>query len=285
MLVKVKKFLAKTLKSARKNSKENLSTTNQDTIVSKSSFSKCAALVYHLNISLKERDFEMRRVVLFVIFALAVALVFSVFSTTADNTSVTERFAAAKADKNGPSGTYNFDKAHTFIGFKAKHMGLIEVPGFFRDFQGAINYDSTDVSKSSVTFTAKATSIDTGVAGRDNHLRTADFFEVEKYPEISFKSTRVEKKGKNWIVTGDFTIKDVTKQISFPFDVLGFVKAQNGGTRMGVAAETVINRQEFNVKYDKALPDGTPQVDSNIKITLQIEANLPAPKPAATPGE
>ncbi len=227
----------------------------------------------------------MKRVLLFVIFALAAALVVSVFSTTAENTSVTDRFAAAKPDTNGPSGTYNFDKAHTFIGFKAKHYGLIEVPGFFRDFQGAIIYDSVDVTKSSVTFTAKATSVDTGVTGRDNHLRTADFFEVEKYPEITFKSTKIEKKGKGLIVTGDFTIKDVTKQISFPFGMLGFVKSPNGGARMGVSAETMINRQEYNVKYNKALPDGTLQVDDNIKIWLQIEANLPAPKPAATPGE
>jgi len=225
----------------------------------------------------------MKRVVLFVIFALSAALVFSAFYTTAENTTPAERFAAAKPDANGPSGTYNFDKAHTFITFKARHMGLIEVPGFFRDFQGAIIYDAADASKSSVTFTAKATSIDTGVAGRDTHLRSPDFFEVEKYPEVTFKSTKIEKKGKDWMVTGDFTIKDVTKQITFPFNILGFIKGQNGGARMGVAAETTINRQEYNVKYDKALPDGTPQVDNNIKIWLQIEAVLPAPKPAATP--
>jgi polyisoprenoid-binding protein YceI len=226
----------------------------------------------------------MKRVLLFAMFALAAALVFSTFYTTAE-TSLAERFAAAKPDATGPSGTYNFDKAHTFIGFKVRHMGLIEVPGFFRDFQGAITYDANDVSKSSVNFTAKATSVDTGVAGRDNHLRTADFFEVEKYPDITFKSTRIEKKGKGWMVTGDLTMKDVTKQVSFPFDILGFIRGQTGGARMGVMAETTVNRQEYNVKYDKALPDGTPQVDNNIKVTLQIEANLPAPKPAATPGE
>src|SRR5690606_23674095 len=83
-----------------------------------------------------------------------------------------------KSMKDAESGTYTFDKAHSFIGFKVKHMGLIDVPGYFRDFTGTVNYDAADVTKSSVEFTAKATSIDTGVAGRDNHLRSADFFEV-----------------------------------------------------------------------------------------------------------
>jgi polyisoprenoid-binding protein YceI len=231
----------------------------------------------------------MKRVVLFAMLALTGALVLSVFyssNTSAENASFAERFAAAKPDASGPAGTYNFDKAHTFISFKVKHMGMIEVPGFFRDFQGAVNYDPTDVSKSTVTFTAKATSIDTGVTARDNHLRSADFFEVEKYPEVTFKSTKIEKKGKVWMVTGDFTMKDVTKPVSFPFNVLGFVKGQNGSTRMGVSAETTINRQEYNVKYNSKLPDGTSTVDDNVKVVLQIEANLPGPpKAAASPSK
>jgi len=228
----------------------------------------------------------MKRVVLFAMFALAAALVLSIFYATAETPSMAERFAAAKPDANGPSGVYNFDKAHTFIAFKVRHMGLTEIPGFFRDFTGAVTYDATNVSKSSVSFTAKATSIDTGVAGRDNHLRTADFFDVATYPDITFKSTKIEKKGKDWMVTGDLTMKDVTKQISFPFNILGFLQGQNGSTRIGITAETTINRQEYNVKYDKALPDGTPVADNNIKISLEIEANLPGPpKPAASPSE
>ncbi|HEV7644864.1 MAG TPA: YceI family protein [Pyrinomonadaceae bacterium] len=225
----------------------------------------------------------MKRVLLFAMLALGVALVFSMF-TTAKTPSLTERFAAAKPDATGPSGTYDFDKAHTFIGFKVRHMGLIEVPGFFRDFTGAVTYDAADVSKSSVTFTAKATSVDTGIAPRDNHLRTADFFDVATYPDITFTSTRIEKKGNVWMVTGDFKMKDVTKSITFPFDILGFVKGQNGSTRMGIAAETMVNRQEYNVKYNSKLPDGTSSVDDNIKVVLQIEANLPGPpKAAASP--
>jgi polyisoprenoid-binding protein YceI len=227
----------------------------------------------------------MKRVVLFAVLALGAGLVFSLFYTGAESTSLAERFAAAKPDANGPSGTYNFDKAHTTIGFRVRHMGLTEIPGFFRDFQGAVIYDATDVKKSSVTFTAKATSVDTGIAPRDNHLRTAEFFDVEKYPDITFKSTRIEKKGKDWLVTGDFTMKDVTKQITFPFNILGFLKSQNGATRIGISAETMINRQEYNVKYNSKLPDGTSSVDDNIKVVLQVEANLPGPPKPTAPSE
>ena len=128
---------------------------------------------------------------------IAVAAVYVLVNTGAEavSTTLAERYALAGAADTGASGTYNFDKAHSFIGFKIKHTGLIEVPGFFRDFTGSINYDAKDPGKSTVEFTAKATSVDTGVAPRDNHLRTADFFDVAKFPDIIFKSTKVEKKG------------------------------------------------------------------------------------------
>jgi len=86
-----------------------------------------------------------------------------------------------------------------------------------------------DITKSSVEFSAIASSIDTGVAARDNHLRTADFFDVEKYPQISFKSTKVEKKGNEYLITGDLTIKGITKQISFPFQITGFIASDPRG--------------------------------------------------------
>src|SRR5688500_16089268 len=150
---------------------------------------------------------EMRMKRAFYTAAFALIGVFALTHTGAEavNSSIAERFAAAGAAQTGESGTYNFDKAHSFIGFKVKHMGLIEVPGFFRDFTGTVNYDAKDPLRSTVEFTAKATSIDTGVGGRDTHLRSPDFFEVEKFPEITFKSTKVEKRGAGWMVTGDLT--------------------------------------------------------------------------------
>jgi polyisoprenoid-binding protein YceI len=163
-------------------------------------------------------------------------------------------------------------KNHSFISFRAKHMGLSEVPGFFRDFKGAVNYDADDVTKSSVEFTAQAKSIDTGVAPRDNHLRTPDFFDVEKFPEVTFKSTKVEKKGKNLIVTGDFTMKGVTKSISIPFQIAGWLPADDrSGGKMGIAAETTINRRDFGVNWGTTLPSGVAAVADDVKIVLQIE--------------
>ena len=206
------------------------------------------------------------------------ALVFSSFSTNARNVSIAERFAAEDALDEGASGAYSFDKAHSFIGFRVKHMGLIEVPGYFRDFTGTVNYDSKDVSKSSVEFTAKIASVDTGVAPRNAHLQKPEFFDAEKYPEMTFKSTKIEKKGKQWMVTGNLTIRDVTKSVTFPFDVVGFIAGERG-TRMGITAETSINRRDYGVNYDSKLPNGTASVSDEIKVSLQIEANMAAPKP------
>ncbi|MGC2236881.1 MAG: YceI family protein [Pyrinomonadaceae bacterium] len=206
---------------------------------------------------------------------LAGLLVFANFPTGASNTTLSEEFSTSIVKDEGASGVYNFDKAHTFIGFRVKHMGLIEVPGYFRDFTGAVTYDAKDVSKSTVEFSAKIASVDTGVAGRNGHLQKPEFFDAEKFPEMKFKSTKIDKKGKQWMVTGDLTIRDVTKSITFPFDVVGFIAGERG-TRMGITAETMINRRDYGVNYDQKLPNGTPSVSDEIKVTLQIEANMAA---------
>ena len=203
------------------------------------------------------------------------------FTTAANNTNVAERFSAPEASvQTGVTGKYNFDKSHSAIGFKVKHYGLVDVPGYFRDFTGAIDFNAEDPSKSSVTFSAKMTSVDTGVAGRDNHLRTADFFEVEKYPEMTFVSKKVEKHGAMWHVTGDLTMKGVTKSVSFPFNIAGFLPdRRSGGTIIGVTAETTINRRDFGVNYGSNLPNGVAALSDNVKVELNIEAiNVPEKK-------
>ena len=210
------------------------------------------------------------------IFVLALASLFALasFTTDAHNPTVAERFAGRDKIPQDAAGSYSFDTAHSAIGFRVKHMGLVDVPGYFRDFSGTVNFDAKDVTKSTVQFTAQMTSVDTGVAPRDKHLRTADFFEVEKYPEMSFKSTKVEKKGKNMLVTGDLTMKGVTKQVSIPFKIAGFLPAdQRSGGKMGVTAETVINRRDFGVNYGSNMPNGVAVLSDNITVNLQIEAN------------
>lgn len=212
--------------------------------------------------------------------ALFVFVVLSQKGTETVSASFADRFAVDT--KAGESGTYSFDKPHSFIGFKVGHNGLIEVPGFFRDFTGSVTYDAGDVTRSTVEFTAKVASIDTGVAGRDNHLKTADFFDAAKFPEFTFKSTKVAKKGKGWVVTGDLTMKGVTKSITFPFNIAGFLAGnERSGTRMGITAETTINRRDFGVNYDAKLPSGLQVVSDDVKVVLQIEAAMP--KSAAKP--
>jgi polyisoprenoid-binding protein YceI len=216
----------------------------------------------------------MKRITFLALVAVLALAVMSNSGSGAAGRGFEERFLVdGKPGKMGDAGVYNFDKAHSFIGFKVRHMGLIEVPGFFRDFTGAVNFDPADVTKSTVEFTAKATSVDTGVAGRDKHLRTADFFDVEKYPDITFKSTKVEKKGKGWMMTGDFTMRGVTKSISFPFQIAGWLPAdERSGGKMGIAAETTINRRDYGVNWGNNLPSGVPAVSDSVTVTLQIEA-------------
>jgi len=113
-----------------------------------------------------------------------------------------------------------------------------------------------------------------GVDGRDTHLRSKDFFEVETFPDMTFKSTKVEKKGDMWNVTGDFTLKGVTKQVTIPFTVNGMMKDQKGNVKMGISAQTTINRQDYGVKYGNKLPDGTLALSDIVKIDLQLEAGM-----------
>lgn len=229
----------------------------------------------------------MRKIAFAIAFGCLSALVYFGGSTEAGNQKFVERFANAASDDAAETGVYNFDKAHSFIGFKVKHTGLIEVPGFFRDFTGEVNFDAKDVSKSSVNFKAMVTSIDTGVVPRDTHLRSADFFEVEKFPELTFKSTKVEKSGKGWSVTGDLTMKGVTKSVTIPFQIAGWLPAtERSGPKMGIAGETMINRRDFGVNYARTGPGGIAQVSDEVKVVLQIEAGkAKAPAAAAKPAE
>lgn len=215
----------------------------------------------------------------FAVLAMSAAFGFFIFGNSPQVSAkeFAENFAANGVLKDeGISGAYNFDKAHSAIGFSVVHMGLAAVPGYFNDFSGTVNYDAKNMKKSSVEFTAQMTSIDTRNEGRNKHLRSADFFDVEKYPTMTFKSTKIEKKGKVWMVTGDLTMKDVTKSITFPFEVVGFLKDEkSGGMKMGASVETSINRRDFNVNYGGNLPNGTPSVSDDVKINISVEANMP----------
>jgi polyisoprenoid-binding protein YceI len=170
---------------------------------------------------------------------------------------------------------YKIDGAHSHASFKVKHMMISTVEGRFGDVGGNIQFDEKDLTKSSVDATIKTASITTDNDFRDKHLKSGDFFEVEKYPVITFKSKRIEKRGSNYVAVGDLTIKDVTKEVELPFELNTLKTAK--GTVIGATAELKINRQDFHVKWNNPLEGGGVAVSDEVKIEISIEAKKPAP--------
>ena len=171
---------------------------------------------------------------------------------------------------------YELDGAHTNIGFVAKHMLVTNVRGKFNTFSGHITLDPQDVTKSSADVTIQVASIDTDNQRRDDHLRSADFFEAERYPTIRFVSKRVEKKGNDLSLVGDLTIRDVTKEVAIPFELTGPVS--NGGRKtIGAEGTLRINRFDYGLKWNRAVETGGLVVGEEIRIELNIQAHTARP--------
>jgi len=166
---------------------------------------------------------------------------------------------------------YMLDGIHSTAAFSVKHLVISNTKGNFQDISGMFEVDEKDITNSKVTFSMKTASVTTGNEKRDNHLRSADFLDAEKYPTISFTSSKIEKKGEDYIITGKLTIKDVTREISFPFAFNGFAMGPMGHKRFGAEAALTINRQDFNVKWNKAVDGGGFVVGNDVKIELQLE--------------
>jgi len=165
--------------------------------------------------------------------------------------------------------TYTIDKVHSSVGFSIRHF-VAKVPGTFTDFAGTITVDRDDVEKSSVEATIKTTSVNTANQRRDDHLRNPDFFDAAKFPEMKFKSTAWKKTGNDtYDVTGDLTIKDVTKSVVLKTTLLGFGPGGQGRQLSGWEATTTINKAEFNMK-DPAMLDAA--LGDDVTITINIEA-------------
>ena len=188
-------------------------------------------------------------------------------------------YAIAGQEKTlGQVGAYTVDPAHTSIGFEIGHLGISNVQGRFIQKAGRLLVDPKNAGRSSVEFTVQTESVDTAVAPRDNHLRTPDFFDAAKYPEIKFRSTRIRKAGKGYLAEGDLTIKAVTKKVSIPFKAYGPITDPWGGTRVGFIADPItINRQDYGIAYDQKLPNGTPAVANEVTIRVALEATLDKP--------
>ncbi len=166
---------------------------------------------------------------------------------------------------------YVVDKTHTNIGFTVKHLVINTVPGRFQDFDVVFMYDENDISKSSVIATISTTSIFTDNEKRDEHLKSADFFDVEKYPEITFKSNNFRKTDDGYIAKGTLTMRGVSKEVEIPFQILGIVKDPSGHTKMELEGGLIINRQDFSVSWNKTLDSGGVLVSDEVKIELNIQ--------------
>jgi polyisoprenoid-binding protein YceI len=171
-----------------------------------------------------------------------------------------------------PTGAYTIDPTHSRIGFVARHAMVTKVRGSFNEFEGSGVFDADTPAGSQLQLTIKAASIDTRNADRDAHLRSNDFFDMDTYPEISFVATVVEQTGDDeYRVTGDLTIKGVTKSVTIDFEYTGTAVDPYGNTRIGLDGKTIVNRKDWGVNWNAALEAGGVLVSE--KVTLEFEVS------------
>ena len=172
--------------------------------------------------------------------------------------------------------TFQFDKNHTLVGFRIRHF-VSKVEGRFKDFEGAITLDRQNPSASKVELTIQTASVVTAVENRDKDLRSPNFFDVEKFPTITFKSTRIEAKGADtYEVTGDLTMKGVTKPVTLTVKSGGFIKLK-GAEKAGFDVTGKLDRTQFGVTWNRALEGGGTMLSDDVDINIQVEANKPDP--------
>lgn len=171
--------------------------------------------------------------------------------------------------------TYKVDADHSGVNFTIRHF-VSNVPGLFKDYDGSIVYDKDNPAASKVQFTIKAASIDTGNEDRDKHLRGTDFFDVEKFPTLTFASTGVKAQDKDTLeVTGDLTIHGVTKRVTLPVDFLGTVKTPNG-EKAGFETNFTVNRKDYGIVWNRVM-DAGPILGDDVKVTISVESDRQQP--------
>ena len=177
------------------------------------------------------------------------------------------------------AGTWTIDPVHSEVSFVVRHMMVSKVRGRFDKFEGTI-VTAPDPLQSSVTATVDLSSVNTGEPNRDNHIRSADFFEVESHPHLTFRSTGVRPDGDDFLLDGDLTIRGTTKPVTLKLEVNGFGPDAYGGTRAGFSASGEINRNDFGVSYNGPIPGGGGGVivSEKVTITLEIEGVLDKPE-------
>ncbi len=177
--------------------------------------------------------------------------------------------------------TWEIDPSHSSAGFSVKHLMVTNVHGQFSNVKGTVKVDDKDITKSTVEATIDATTVNTHDAKRDEHLKSADFFDVTKFPTLTFKSTKVEKAGTGLKVSGDLTIKGITKPVVLAVEgPTQPIKDPWGNTKVGASATTTVNRKDFNLTWNKALEGGGVLVGDEVKITLELELGKKEAAPA-----
>ncbi|MDX6371586.1 MAG: hypothetical protein QOD98_574 [Nocardioidaceae bacterium] len=190
-------------------------------------------------------------------------------------------FDPATAVLDDIKGDYTLDPAHTRLGFSARHAMIATVRGQFTEFTGTAHVDTANPASSKVEVSIVANSISTGNEQRDGHLLSGDFFESEQYPDLTFTSTDVSRDGDDWTVTGDLTIKGITKSIAVPFEFAGSATDPYGNTRIGFEGGTTIKRSDWGMSFNAALETGGVLVSDKIKLEFDVSAIKSAPEPSA----
>jgi polyisoprenoid-binding protein YceI len=171
------------------------------------------------------------------------------------------------------AGTWTIDTVHTHVGFVIKHMMVSKVRGHFTSFGGEIT-TAPNPLESSVGVTIEAMSINTNNTMRDDHIRSADFFDAENHPALTFTSTGIRHDDGEFLIDGDLTIRGVTKPVTLTVETPEFGPSAHGGTKAGFSATTEINRHDFGVSYNGPIPGGGVALGEKVQIVLDIEADL-----------
>lgn len=182
-----------------------------------------------------------------------------------------------------PSDAFVLDVSHTNVQFRVKHLGINTVTGRFDRFSGSFTWDSTAPALGSVDVTIDAASVDTDIERRDNHLRSSDFFFVDSFPTITFRSTNVRRvEGNRFRVLGDLTIRGVTKPVVLDAELTGLLRLKSGAEVAAVSARTTINRFDYGLAWNR-LTEGVANVAPEVEIVLNIEARKAAPAATSAP--
>ncbi|MFJ1608324.1 YceI family protein [Streptomyces sp. NPDC088253] len=196
-----------------------------------------------------------------------------IFGRKTTDTPATTAPAAVSSELAALTGDYTIDPSHSEIGFVARHAMVTNVKGYFRDFDGTLHLDGADPSKSTATIDVKMESIETGSADRDGHLKSSDFFKIDEFPTMTFRSTKAEALGgDDYRITGDLSILGVTKPLSIDLEFNGSAKDPFGNERVGFEGKAEILRSEWGLTWNAALETGGVLVSDKIKLTFDISA-------------